>query len=156
MMRLTEGEICRKWSACIREKDRRLVRDWAMDGSGITKKQFEELLARNGLDPAVRRKKEKAATPAEAARKCEITTIITENIRPDPAESLQAFLDQMIQEREMAAAEFRKWQIKFEQTNEAIKGLSTTIKALKRIGDADVNVQQETWQQVQIQEDDDI
>lgn len=154
MMRL-EGEICRKWSACVREKDRRAVRDWAMDSNGITKKQFEELLARNGLNPNVRRKKA-ASTPTEAARKCEIATIITENIRPDPAESLQAFLDQMIQEREMVAAEFKKWQIKFEQTNEAIKGLSVTIKALKRIGDADVNVQQETWQQVQIQEDDDI
>jgi len=155
MMRLTEDEICRKWSACVREKDRRLVRDWAMDGAGLTKEQFEEILARNGLDPAVRRKKEKATAPVEATRKCEIATIITENIRPDPADSLQAFLDQMIQEREMAAAEFKKWQIKFEQTNEAIKGLSTTIKALKRIGDADADVQKE-WQQVQVEEDNDI
>jgi hypothetical protein len=155
MMRL-EREICEKWSACIGERSRKAVRDWAMDSSGITKKQFEELLTRNGLDPAVRRKKDKATTPTEAARKCEITTIITENIRPDPVEGLQAFLDQMIREREMAAAEFKKWQIKFEQTNEAIKGLSATIKALKRIGDADVNVQQETWQQVQVEEDDDI
>ena len=155
MMRL-EGEICEKWSACIGERSRKAVRDWAMDSYGLTKKQFEELLARNGLDPAVRRKKEKATAPVEAAEKYEITKIVTENIRPDPAESLQAFLDKMIQEREMAAAEFKKWQIKFEQTNEAIKGLSTTIKALKRIGDADVNVQQETWQQVQVEEDDDI
>lgn len=154
MMRL-EGEICRKWSACIKEKDRRAVRDWAMAGGGITKEQFEEILVRNGLDPAVRRKKEKTTAPVEAARKCEIATIITENIRPDPADSLQAFLDQMIQEREMVAAEFKKWQIKFEQTNEAIKGLSTTIKALKRIGDADADVQKE-WQQVQVEEDDDI
>lgn len=155
MERLTEGEICRKWSACIREKDRRTVRDWAMDSNRLTRKNFEELLARNGLNPAVRRKKEKAATPTEAARKCEIATIITENIRPDPVDGLQAFLDQMIREREMAAAEFKKWQIKFEQTNEAIRGLSATIKALKRIGDADADVQKE-WQQVQIEEDDDI
>ena len=155
-MRL-EGEICRKWSACISEKDRRAVRDWAVDSNGLTKRQFEELLARNGLNPAVRRKKEKAATPrpAEAARKCEITTIITENVRPDPVDGLQAFLDQMIREREMAAAEFKKWQIKFEQTNEAIRGLSATIKALKRIGDADVDVQKE-WQQIQVEEDDDF
>ena len=154
MMRL-EREICEKWSACIGERSRKAVRDWAIDSSGITKKQFEEILTRNGLDPAVRRKKEKATAPAEAAEKYEITKIVTENIRPDPADSLQAFLDQMIQEREMAAAEFKKWQIKFEQTNEAIKGLSVTIKALKRIGDADADVQKE-WQQVQIQEDDDI
>lgn len=152
-MRLTEGEICRKWSACIKEKDRRTVRDWAMDGNMLSKKQFEELLTRNGLDPAVRRKK--ASEPAEATKKCEITTIITENLRPDPLEALQAFLDQMIQEREKAAAEFKKWEIKFNQTNEAIKGLSTTIKALKRIGDADVQIQ-EGWQQVQIEEDNDI
>ena len=155
MMRL-EGEICRKWSACISEKDRRTVRDWAVDSSGLTKRQFEELLARNGLNPAVRRKKEKATTPrpVEATRKCEIMTI-TENVRPDPVEGLQAFLDQMIRDREMAAAEFKKWQIKFEQTNEAIKGLSATIKALKRIGDADVDVQ-EKWEQIQIEEDNDI
>lgn len=152
-MRLTEGEICRRWSACIREKDRRAVRDEVMNGNRLTRKHFEELLVRNGLDPAVRRKKTTA--PAEATKKCEITTIITENLRPDPLEGLQAFLDQMIREREMAAAEFKKWEIKFNQTNEAIKGLSTTIKALKRIGDADVQIQ-EGWQQVQGEEDDDI
>ena len=155
MMRLTEDEICRRWSECIREKDRRAVRDEAMAGNRLTRKNFEELLARNGLDPSVRRKKEKTTAPVEAARKCEITTIITENLRPDPLEALQALLDQMIQERETAGAEFKKWGNKFNQTNEAIKGLSAAIKAIKRIGDADADVQKE-WEQVQVEEDNDI